>query len=447
MRNFLARFFNGPDAPADNSAVVVSSIKELGVIVNGLQDVINKQQGEIDDLVAVGKNADGVLNEKDSIDKAMAVQKDSMEKQANTMQKFLDEQAIRDQIQALGVGSTGKVVSRERKEYEDAFNSWIRGSRGGDKPGSIEALEAAAIKADLSVDYDPGAGFFVPEERDSEVGRIATDLSSIRQDARVITISTASYNKLVSLGGAVALWVGEREARPKTDTPVLENIQIDAHNLYAFPFATQDLLDDSAVDIAAWLRDESDIEFAAAEGIAYATGDGVKRPRGYLTHSTYVLGGTQTKYEQVEYIPTGADGDFASSSPLAPFYDAIAALNDRYHANAKWRMNRTTFAAVQKLEDSDGRSLVQPDPTQPSRMMLMGFPIRIDSALPAIASDSLSIVFADWSAAYTIVDRMGLSVLRDNLTNKPFVGFYMTKRTGGGLIMPEAMKYMKFASS
>ena len=64
--------------------------------------------------------------------------------------------------------------------------------------------------------------------------------------------------------------------------------------------------------------------------------------------------------------------------------------------------------------------------------------------MPTAATNSLSVAVGDFQAAYQIVDRQGIRVLRDNLTSKPYVKFYTTKRTGGGAVNFEALKLGKF---
>ncbi len=55
--------------------------------------------------------------------------------------------------------------------------------------------------------------------------------------------------------------------------------------------------------------------------------------------------------------------------------------------------------------------------------------------------------FGDFKRGYLILDRMGVRVLRDDLTNKPYVQFYTTKRVGGGVQNFEAIKLLKCAVS
>lgn len=431
--------FNGPgDSPvqAEDFAAMQTSMEDL-------QAIVEKQKGVVDEIVAAAKEAGGDPD-KDAFKAAMDAHREAVAEQAKIMQTFTDQVAIQDQAKLLAASMGGR--SKEQAEYSDKFDTWFRGRAGDNAPGSYDAVLEAGVNAGLSVDSDTDGGVTVPDELDTEIGRVSTEFSPIRQDARVITISVATYKKLVSLGGAVAEWVGERESRPETVGPKFETIKIDANELYANPFATQQLLDDSAVNIAEWLRDEVVISFTVAEGVAFATGDGTEKPRGYLTYTTFT-GSGQTAYDQVEHIATGTAGDFDATNPTDVFDDTIAALENKYHANAKWRMSRTTWAEVKKIKDADGRSLVQPDLTLAGGTMLMGFPIRIDSAMPVIATDSLSIAFADWNMAYTIVDRKGITITRDPFSSKPNVEFYTTKRVGGGLVMPEALKLIKFGTT
>jgi HK97 family phage major capsid protein len=79
--------------------------------------------------------------------------------------------------------------------------------------------------------------------------------------------------------------------------------------------------------------------------------------------------------------------------------------------------------------------------------MIFGYPVIEAEDMPAIGAGSLSVAFGDFTRGYQIVDRKGVAVLRAPFTNKPFVGFYATKRVGGGVINSEAIKLIKFAVS
>ncbi len=87
-----------------------------------------------------------------------------------------------------------------------------------------------------------------------------------------------------------------------------------------------------------------------------------------------------------------------------------------------------------------GRELGQPS-------SLAGYGIAENEQMPDIAADAKAIAFGNFKRGYTIVDRIGTRILRDPYTNKPFVGFYTTKRTGGMLVDSQAIKLLKIAAA
>ena len=64
-----------------------------------------------------------------------------------------------------------------------------------------------------------------------------------------------------------------------------------------------------------------------------------------------------------------------------------------------------------------------------------------------VGANAFPVAFGDFQRGYLIVDRMGVRVLRDPFTNKPYVHFYTTKRVGGGVQNFEAIKLLKVATS
>ncbi|KKK77295.1 hypothetical protein LCGC14_2855060, partial [marine sediment metagenome] len=129
------------------------------------------------------------------------------------------------------------------------------------------------------------------------------------------------------------------------------------------------------------------------------------------------------------------------------FVDTQNALKDAYQSSAVWMMKRTTWGNVLKLKDGESRPLINfeqlaEDPTR----VVLGKRVLFADDMPVVASDALSVVFGDFGVGYTIVDRLGIRVLRDAFTNKPLVLFYTTKRVGGAVTNFEALKIMKLAA-
>jgi len=112
-------------------------------------------------------------------------------------------------------------------------------------------------------------------------------------------------------------------------------------------------------------------------------------------------------------------------------------------AGAPWK----TQSTVRKFKDSTGNYLWQPPAAPGGKATLMTFPVVEAEDMPDIATNSLSIAFGDFYRGYLVVDRAGVSVLRDPYTAKPYVLFYTTKRVGGGVQDFDAIKLVKFAVS
>jgi len=147
-------------------------------------------------------------------------------------------------------------------------------------------------------------------------------------------------------------------------------------------------------------------------------------------------------------VPTGVSGGFAAAPNGGDvLIDALYGLKAPYRANATWFMNRATTKLVRKLKDSDGAYLWSPGIAAGQPATLLGYPVASFEDMPDPAADSLSVAVGDMRAAYQIVDRMGIRILRDPYTAKPFVLMYTTKRVGGDVVNFEAIKLVRFASA
>ncbi|MBH0237612.1 phage major capsid protein [Methylobrevis albus] len=348
----------------------------------------------------------------------------------------LDRLTARSQRPPIAGDDSGRP-SAAALEHRDAFHGYVRG--GGE--AGLKTLEAKA----LSVGSGPDGGYLVPEATEAEIGRRLAVLSPIRALASVRTVSTATYKRPFSVSGPASGWVGETAARPQTASPTLAELAYPAMELYAMPAATQTLLDDAVVDIDAWLADEVETAFAAQEGTAFVTGNGVNKPTGFL--AVDVEPEADWEWGKLGYIASGAAGAFAASNPSDRLIDLVYALKAGYRQNASFVMNRRTQAAIRKLKDADGNYLWQPPAIAGGRASLMSFPLAEVEEMPDIGANALAVAFGDFRRGYLVVDRVGVRVLRDPYSAKPYVLFYTTKRVGGGVQDFDAIKLLRFAES
>ncbi len=369
---------------------------------------------------------------------------DRINSEITGLNKALNE--VNAAIAAAVIGPAGGVNhDPDVLAHSTAFNTWFR---KGDRALDADMRELE-VKAKMTTQSDPDGGYLVPEETEAGIDRVLGTVSTMRSLARVISIGTSTYKKLVNMGGAGAGWVGEEQGRPETDTPTLREISINAAELYANPAITQTALDDSRIDIAAWLAGEVSIEFAEQEGAAFIGGNGVNKPRGVLSYEA--VANASYAWGKLGYVASGKAADFADTSTTVSKADALVdlyyALKSGYRNNASWLMSDAVMGTVRKFKDADGNFLWAPPTAAAGVATILGKPVANDDNMPAVGAGNFPIAFGDFNRGYLIVDRFGVRVLRDPYTNKPFVHFYTTKRVGGGVVNFEAIKLLKIAAS
>lgn len=356
---------------------------------------------------------DALLEEKMSkIDKAMETAEDAIDKAA-IAQKLAEQHASLD--------DKGDKESDSQLELKEAVTAYM-------KKGDETQFKA------LSVNEDADGGYLVTPEMDGVIKTRIFEQSPMMALATVQSISSDSLELILDNEESDSGWVGETAARPETNTPQLDKKTIFAHEIYARPKATQKLLDDSFVDVEAWLGDNVSRVFARKANEAFIDGNGVSRPSGLLRSTS-----TSDTDSAVQVFDTAASGTLAADDVVG----LVDRLKDEYAANASWLMNRTTRRLVRLFKDSQGQYLWEPSMQIGTPNQLMGAPVYNAPDMPDVASSALSIAFGDIAQAYRIVERAGTRVLRDPYSVKPFVEFYTTKRIGGDVVNYDAVKVLR----
>jgi HK97 family phage major capsid protein len=352
----------------------------------------------------------------------------------DTHTRRLDEIALKGARPAIG---NDRVRNAGSLEHKAAFEAYVR---SGEAAG-LHALEPKAMSVGSSTD----GGYLVPPEIEQVIGGRLTSISPIRGIAGVRTNSGNVYKKPFMTAGPAVGWVGETDVRTQTASPTLDQLSFPAMELYAMPAATATPLEDAAVNIDQWLAQEVEQVFAIQEGTAFVTGDGNNKPKGFLSYTT--VANASWTWGNIGYIASGVSAGFPASNPSDVLVDLIYAVKAGYRQNGVFVMNRKTQSTIRKFKDTNGGYLWQPPAAAGGKATLMTFPVIEAEDMPDIAANSLSIAFGDFGRGYLVVDRAGVSVLRDPYTAKPYVLFYTTKRVGGGVQDFDAIKVMKFAAS
>ena len=389
------------------------------------------------------------------------------------IEKAAESQKMIEDFMAKATAPGGSLGTKQSEEFEaevKGFNQMLRAeyqSKGKVAPQAFDAegythyksgffkmmsgTNADSLTTDerkaMSAGSDPDGGYLLPE---STVGRTVAKIfeqSTMRQLANVMTISTDKIEGLVDNNEASAGWVSELGARSDTSTPQLGQYEIQAHEMYAMPKISQKLIDDASMDVEGWLSRKVADKFARLEGAGFTTGTGAGQPRGLFAYTTAATSDDTRAWGTFEHVKTGTNGGFNATTKGDVLFDLIGAFKYQYLQNAQFLMRREMRTAIRKLKGATSDLYLWEPALQagvPDR--LLGYPVRVDQYVPAMATDSLSLALGDFREAYTIVDRIGIRTLRDPYTAKPYVVFYSTKRTGGGATNYESCKFLKLSA-
>lgn len=359
--------------------------------------------------------------------KTIASRQDEIEKKAN-------------RLRLAGGSQDAETADNDvtLKKFRLAVGSYVR--TGNDK--ELQEFFAAEQK-EHSVGNDPGGGYFVSPVVSSTMTQRLRDQSPMRALSRVETIVAGdSFEEPIDVNDVGGEWVGETQSRPETATADVGLLRIPVHEIYALQPVTQRLLDDVSFDLGAWVEGKIADKFGRSEGATFVTGDGIRKPRGFLTVATDTAGDDTRAWGKLQYVISSA----ATSIVADALRDLYWALRAPHRKNATWLMASATANRIDKLKDGNGDYIWRNGMTAGAPPSLLGRPVEFDENMPAVDAGAIPIAFGDWQRDYLIVDKAGIKMLRDPFTAKPKVLFYAYRRVGGGIANSDAIKLMKISA-
>ncbi len=334
--------------------------------------------------------------------------------------------SVADRIEAKLNRPGSTVETKAEPEIEvKAFHAFLR--RG------IERMDATEAKT-LTVASDPSAGYLAPPEFGRELFKNMVEFSPIRNYARVVQITGPEIRYPRRVSGTTAYWVDEIEDRTGSE-PTFEQVTLTPWELATFTEVSNQLLEDSAFNLEQELRLDYAESFGKKESAAFVAGTGVKQPKGVLQAAG------------VAEIVTGKADGFAATDPADALIRMYHALPTAYAQRGAWLMNRNVMGTMRLWKDAQGRYLLNEPITEGAPMTLLGRPVIEAVDMPDVAANAFPVVFGDWSG-YRIVDRIGLSILRDPYTRarNGITTFHARKRVGGDVTHPDKFVKLKVAA-
>ena len=312
-------------------------------------------------------------------------------------------------------GLDTKSVDAEMK----LFDKWMRHGEKGMEPDEVKAL---------TVSDDSQAGFLAPPEYVNELIKTITEISPMRQIARVRATTQKSIQMPSRTATFSAAWVSEQGTRSETTGYTTQLEEIPTHEQYALVDISSQMLEDSVFNLEAEMNSEFATQFAKNEGNAFIAGNSVGKPEGVTTNS------------DVGTTNSGSGTALTGDGLIGLVHD----IKSEYGRNATFIFNRSTLADIRKLKDTAGQYVFQ------AGMMLtagvpntiLGYPYVEMPDMPDVASSAKPVAFGDFSRGYMIVDRVALSILRDPFTQATSgnVRYVARARVGGQVVLAEALR-------
>lgn len=427
----------------DANEIINEVKKHVEPVMTAFEEFKNANDERLKQIEKKGA-ADVITEEKAArIDKVLAGYEDLNQKLVLATKKNaeLDEQISNIESMIARVpGVKGKA------DVKALVRPWIMGVYRANTVGVVNLPDAerkaladveTQMKA-LNVGTDTAGGYLAPMEFVMEIIKGVTDISPVRSLVRVRT----TVNKGVQIPKRTGQFAARRNAElgTKTETEGLAYglEEMVAPEIYALVDITNEMLEDSGVDIEAEVRAEAAEQFAVKEGSEFVSGTGVDMMQGILVNASVgenISGSAATI----------ADADGQANGLLSMKFG----VKSSYARNAVWLMNRTTMGSVRKLKDAQKNYIWMPGVANGQPNTIDGDPYVEVPDMPNEGAGAYPIAYGDFRRGYTMVDRIVMEMLRDPYTQAAGgkIRFIFRKRVGGKVTLAEAFRKLKCSAS
>ena len=320
-------------------------------------------------------------------------------------------------------------------EYSKAFWSMMRGH------GNTMEIRNA-----LSIGTGSEGGYTVPDEFEHQLIQALEENNIFRSLAHVIRTSSGVRSiPIASDANGIANWTEEGAAIQESD-PTFSTTTLSAFKLSRLIQVSNELLNDSAFNIADYIAQCFGSSFGKAEEDAFINGTGVSQnpavtpsqPTGILTTLTNAAVTTEN----------------ALTVSFNDIYKLYYALRAPYRRNAAFVCHDTLMLQFMMLQDGNSQYIWKPGLEVGKPDTLLGRPIYTTAYMPALSGaankdkNKKVCLFGDFSH-YWIADRTNRTLRRlDELyAANDRVGFLGTQRVDGKLILPEAVQVMAMGAA
>ncbi|AYY28378.1 phage major capsid protein [Bacillus cereus group sp. Bce033] len=273
-------------------------------------------------------------------------------------------------------------VKNEDKSYKEVFMKAIRGQNLTHEEASV----MQEYKAALSENTGKDGGYIVPEDITTTINQLKQTVDNLEQYVNVQPVSTNKGARTLEKRAASTPFAplseyGKPNAMQEIASPEFDRLSYAIEDYAGFLPVPNDLLDDTDQALEEYLR-----QWIAKKSIA---------TRNYLIlQELNKL--TKVDFKDYKGIKTALN----------------VTLDPAFAAGANIFTNQDGFNYLDQLEDKNGRPLLQPDPTNPTRSLLSGKPV-ITLSNKTIATDKdgkAPFIVGNLKEAIILWDRKQLSI-------------------------------------
>ncbi|HFU4567836.1 TPA: phage major capsid protein [Bacillus cereus] len=273
-------------------------------------------------------------------------------------------------------------VKNEDPSYKEVFMKAIRGQNLSHEEASV----MQEYKAALSENSGKDGGYIVPEDITTTINQLKQTVDSLEQYVNVQPVSTNKGARTLEKRAASTPFAplseyGKPNAMQEIASPEFDRLSYAIEDYAGFLPVPNDLLDDTDQALESYLR-----QWIAKKSIA---------TRNYLILQEI---NKLTKVDLKDYNGLKT----TLNVTLDPIFAAAANIFT----------NQDGFNYLDQLEDKNGRPLLQPDPTNPTRKLFSGKPVIVLSN-KTIATDKdgkAPFIVGDLKEAVILWDRKQLSI-------------------------------------
>lgn len=325
-----------------------------------------------------------------------------------------------------------------------------------------DASTLRAMEKDfLNTDTDRDGGFLVPTPLVAEVARFVEEYGIARRDMRYLPFSGAGNSRKIPtlLSSVQAFWVDQAGKKPGTQ-PKFSLVEQTLKKLAAICPMTEEILEDSAIDIIRLLGELFGEAVAREEDRVFLTGDATATPEADPFNGIVNIVGTR----EVLVGAVSPDAEGFGNLLADALNRAKFAVPTQVRNNGKFYMNSAFFSILQRTKDERGNYIIQSPTADSEGYKIWQRPIELVDVLPSdiAAEEGTPVAFySDLSKTCVYGDKAGLRVkyLTEatitsagespssiNLAEQDMVALRIVKRTGYAPLLPSGIAVVRLGS-